>query len=203
VVVYFSTATNRRLRGVLWSIIAPPFIVPLVLEKEANRGWLESSPVVIGTARTNSAIASILGSPAAEFLAYHLHPDKFAWVRISGFDDQSDIARALQKISTTVDGNGDFLTPRPELTIGIVSRIANPGGSGAMTFICSDGTFTTKQIAFALTDEKQLRRIFMRMGWGLDQPVPTTFEMMFLVRLWPGGLEDKGAEAELLGGRSV
>jgi thymidylate synthase (FAD) len=25
-VVYFSTATNRRLRGVLWSIIAPPFI---------------------------------------------------------------------------------------------------------------------------------------------------------------------------------
>jgi hypothetical protein len=26
VVVYFWTATNRRLRGVLWSIIAPPFI---------------------------------------------------------------------------------------------------------------------------------------------------------------------------------
>ena len=25
-VVYFWTATNRRLRGVLWSIIAPPFI---------------------------------------------------------------------------------------------------------------------------------------------------------------------------------
>jgi hypothetical protein len=26
VVVYFATATNRRSRGVLWSIIAPPFI---------------------------------------------------------------------------------------------------------------------------------------------------------------------------------
>jgi hypothetical protein len=26
VVVYFSTATNRRSRGALWSIIAPPFI---------------------------------------------------------------------------------------------------------------------------------------------------------------------------------
>ena len=29
-VVYFSTATNRRSRGALWSIIAPPFILGLV-----------------------------------------------------------------------------------------------------------------------------------------------------------------------------
>ena len=45
-VVYFSTATNRRLRGVLWSIIAPPFIEILVnlknlkyLPKGACYGW--------------------------------------------------------------------------------------------------------------------------------------------------------------------
>jgi hypothetical protein len=176
--------------------------VPLVLEKEAHRQWLKSAPVVIGTARSNSAIKSILGSPAALFLSYHLHPDKFGWISIKNFNEQSEVAQALKALNTSVDADGDFLTPAPELTIGIVSRIANPGGTGAMTFICSDGTFTTKQIAAALTDEKQLRRIFGRMGWRLDQPVPTTFEMMFLVRLWPGDMADEGAEAELLGGRN-
>ncbi len=34
-VVYFSTATNRRSRGVLWSIIAPPFI----FSRQERPGW--------------------------------------------------------------------------------------------------------------------------------------------------------------------
>jgi hypothetical protein len=34
VVVYFWTATNRRLRGALWSIIAPPFIDTLLFLKD-------------------------------------------------------------------------------------------------------------------------------------------------------------------------
>jgi hypothetical protein len=174
---------------------------PLMMEKESNRQWLKQSPVVIGTARTNPAIASIMGSRAAEFLSYRLHPEKFAWVRIRDFSEQSDIAKALKSLECTPDANGDFLTPHAEITVGIVSRIANPAGAGVMTFICSDGVFTTKQIAAALTDEKQLRRIFQKMGWRLDQKVPETFEMMFLVRLWPGGMDDEGAEAELLGGR--
>jgi len=176
---------------------------PLALEKESNRQWLKQSPIVIGTARTNPAVASIMGSRAAEFLSYRLHPEKFAWVRIRDFSEQSDIAKALKSLDSTPDAIGDFLTPHAEITVGIVSRIANPAGAGAMTFICSDGIFTTRQIAAALTDEKQLRRIFQKMGWRLDQKVPETFEMMFLVRLWPGGMDDEGAEAELLGGRSA
>jgi hypothetical protein len=67
-----------------------------------------------------------------------------------------------------------------------------------MTFISSDGTFTTKQIAAAITEESQLRPIFTQMGWRLDRPVPETFEMMFLVHLWPGDSEDEGSEAKLI-----
>jgi len=36
------------------------------------------------------------------------------------------------------------------------------------------------------------------MGWRLDRPVPAYFEMMFLVRLWPGGIDEEGSEAKLL-----
>jgi len=32
----------------------------------------------------------------------------------------------------------------------------------------------------------------------LDRPVPAYFEMMFLVRLWPGGIDEEGSEAKLL-----
>jgi len=46
VVVYFSTATNRRSHGASWSIIAPPFIVirlledPTLIQQELDRRLL-------------------------------------------------------------------------------------------------------------------------------------------------------------------
>jgi hypothetical protein len=57
-------------------------------------------------------------------------------------------------------------------------------------------------MAVALTNETQLRRVFAKVGWALDKTVPRTFEMMFFVRLWPGNLDDEGAEAELIAWRS-
>jgi hypothetical protein len=50
VVVYFWTATNRRLRGALWSIIAPPFI----------RENLEWAVVVPGDDEMSPAVTQLL-----------------------------------------------------------------------------------------------------------------------------------------------
>jgi hypothetical protein len=67
-----------------------------------------------------------------------------------------------------------------------------------MTFVCSDATRNTSQMAAALTDEMQLRQIFARMKHPLNTPLPNAFEMLFLVRLWPGDLDDDAGDAQLL-----
>jgi hypothetical protein len=134
-------------------------------------------------------------------LGFRLHKEKFAWLVIT--EPKTDEIAALKRVGAEVDEiTGIVTTPRPELTLGIVTRIENPSGSGAITFISSDSTFNTAQMAVALTNETQLRRVFAKVGWALDKTVPRTFEMMFFVRLWPGNLDDEGAEAELIAWRS-
>ncbi len=71
-----------------------------------------------------------------------------------------------------------------------------------MTFISSDGTFTTEQLAVALTDETQVRAIFTKMGWRLAGPIPERFELMFKARLWPGDADDQATDVELICGRA-
>jgi hypothetical protein len=75
----------------------------------------------------------------------------------------------------------------------------NPVKNGeVLTFISSDATRNAKQIAIALTDEKQLRKLFDTMNWPYTRPLPDTFEWLFLVKLWPGNLDDQASAAELL-----
>jgi len=174
--------------------------VPLLLDKQASVRWLKASPVVIGNARTNAAVRSIFGSAAAESFAYRLDEAKFASIHVRNPNNKE--TDALKSIGAKMDADGNFETPSAELTIGIVTRMPNPRGAGVITFIASDGTFTVKQMAAALTDESQLRAIFTQTGWRLDRPVPQSFEMMFLVRLWPGDIDDEGGEATLLCWRS-
>jgi hypothetical protein len=176
--------------------------VPLILEKQIlNRQWLRDSPILLGTPRTNAAMWRIQKPTGAAGLGFRLHKEKFAWLVIT--EPKTDEIAALKRVGAEVDEiTGIVTTPRPELTLGIVTRIENPSGSGAITFISSDSTFNTAQMAVALTNETQLRRVFAKVGWALDKTVPRTFEMMFFVRLWPGNLDDEGAEAELIAWRS-
>ena len=172
--------------------------VPMMIDERATREWLKASPVVIGNARTNSAIRTILGSPAAQGFAYRLDEGKYRWIQVKDPQDNEDAVQALTEIGMRAEGDGRFSMPSADVTIGIVTRMPNPRGAGVMTFISSDGTFTTKQMAAALTDEKHLRALFAQMGWHFDKPVPSAFEMMFFVRLWPGDIHDEVSEAKLM-----
>ena len=177
--------------------------VPMVLSKEmTRRQLLDSSRVLIGTVRTNNFMRQIFSSPAdTGMVAYRLDPDHFAWVtidtrKVSGVE-------SLEKLGMTTDatGKGVLITPSEGMTLGIVTRIVNPDGHGAITFISSDASLNLKQMAQALTDEKQLQRIFMQMGRSLDDPLPASLEMLFLVRLAPGNLDDEAGQAQLLSWR--
>jgi hypothetical protein len=174
--------------------------VPLLVDKHANAHWLKASPVVIANARNNSAVKSIFGSAGAQNFAYRLGGERYASMQIKNPNEAE--TRALESIGVKIGAGGVFERPSMELNFGIVTRMLNPRGTGVMTFISSDGTFATKEMAATLTDEARLRTIFAQMGWPLDRPAPERFEMMFLVRLWPGDIDDEGSEASLLCWRS-
>jgi hypothetical protein len=173
--------------------------LPLMMDKQANRKWLKSSPVVIGNVRTSEPLKKLFRSADTKGLAYRLDETRYCGIHIK--EPRREEINAVKAIGATIDAEGKFITSSTELTIGTVTRMPNPVGTGVMTIISSDGTYTTKQMATTLTTESQLRLIFTQMGWLLDQPVPDTFEMMFLVRLWPGDMDEETKDAELLFGR--
>jgi hypothetical protein len=174
--------------------------VPLFVEKEqSTHTWINGSPILISTVRTNTFTKRIFDSPEASGLRYSIHKDRFAWVTIK--DATTEERAKLKKFKDTtawVDGE-NLTTIVPEMTLGVLTRIPNPVKNGeVLTFISSDATRNATQMAVALTDEKQLRRLLDQMKWPYTRPLPDTFEMLFLVKLFPGNLDDQASAAELL-----
>jgi hypothetical protein len=194
-----SLIASERLRDYFWKL--KQVRVPMVIDKEGvGQEWTKGSPVLLGTAKTNSFIRKILRAPETKPLKYRLN-DKFAWVTIDSVRDEERKALSdvlADGVEWSSDGQS-FTTSKPELTIGIVSRFRDPrGGAGVITLITSDATRNTTQMAEALTDEKQFTAICEKMGVA---SLPASFEMMFLVRLWPGDLDDEASEAQLINWR--
>lgn len=173
--------------------------VPLIFDKFSNLEWLKSSPIIIGNVRNTPSVKKIFGSPAAESLAYRLDDKRYSGITIK--HPRENEIKALASAGIELGADGSFCEPFTKVTIGMVTRIPNPRGAGVVTFISADGTFTTEQLAVALTDEAQLRAIFTKMGWRLDAPIPDKFELMFKAKLWPADFDDQATDVELICGR--
>jgi hypothetical protein len=177
-------------------------IAMFIEKEEKSHEWMSGSPVLLSTSRTNTFAKRIFASDEARALNYRIHPDRFAWAIIS--NPTSEEKKRLGKVSGLEWGDKEsFTTTAPEQTLGIVTRMPNPvGGGGVLTFISSDATRNATQMVAALTEEAQLRKLMDKMKWPYSRPLPEKLEMLFLVKLWPGNLDDKASEAELLCWRS-
>ena len=174
--------------------------LPLVLEKdEVQRPWKDQSPVIIATPRTNNFMKGLFDSSDAEELAYRFPTDRFSYVTIRkprGYE-----LRRLKKLKSSLEWSGteSFSTTLAELTLGVISRIANPHGNGGfLTFISTDATWSAKQMARIVTDEVALRRLFDEMEWSYAEPLPPTFEILFLIRLFPGNQSDTAGAPQVI-----
>ena len=96
----------------------------------------------------------LFDSSDAEELAYRFPTDRFSYVTIRkprGYE-----LRRLKKLKSSLEWSGteSFSTTLAELTLGVISRIANPHGNGGfLTFISTDATWSAKQMARIVTDE--------------------------------------------------
>jgi hypothetical protein len=162
-----------------------------------SKKLLNSSPIFIGSTRTNAFLRDFYDSAAAKKLRYRLHKDKFAYITVT--DPRERDLQVFGKYGMKVsNGVGTLATPGAEMTLGFVARVPNPGGTGHFTVISSDATYAVSKMAEALCDDVQLGDIMRICGWPTEQPLPDTFEWFFLVRLFPGGIADEAKEAELL-----
>jgi hypothetical protein len=172
--------------------------LPVRISYETNsKDVFNTCPIFIGSIRTNVFLRNFYASPAARKLAYRLHPEKYAFATVAG-PKERDI-RVLSQLGLEVSDNvGILTTPRRELTLGHITRVPNPGGAGHMTIITSDATYAVDKMAEAVCSDEHLAEIFRQTGWPADEPLPDSFEWLFLIRLWPAGNADEAKKPELL-----
>jgi hypothetical protein len=162
----------------------------------ADRDILSSSPILLGRPCANRFIRRILQSPEAAHLSYRFQ-QPLGSVKITAPTTQ-EIEVLSSRFPWTAQGQlGPTLNL--EVVFGIVSRMRNPSGQGAITIISADYCSTViTQIATALTDDENARRLLRQMGRSLDETLPESFEMLFAVKRSPGNMEEAEGHAELL-----
>jgi hypothetical protein len=182
------------------------------------------SPILTGSHRTNKFIDGLLDSPEGSHLRYRLHETKVGYLTITHTDDKPRIREEIAK--TEVCGlptyeeeekeNGRTImrtvVPVEPITLfaertrfAILTRMPKPGGKGSVTMISSDTALAIEQIALALTVEEdqhpdskpQAANILSALGWP-KHPLPASFEIVFSVRIAPGGFEDIADAPRLL-----
>jgi hypothetical protein len=158
-----------------------------------------SSVILLGNARTNPFIREFLRSPDSQQVSFRLDDENIGAVNIRDPKD-SEIA-ILGRDIVGAGATGTTIKTATGLPIGIVTRAPNPTGRGTITILCSDSTMNIAKMAECLTNEERLSSLFRRIGWSNEVERPARFELLFQTRLWPGGLYDQAADAELIGWR--
>ena len=159
------------------------------------------SPVLIGTPRANRLIETLMHSEEAHHLRYR-HHTTLGHVAVR---DATAQEKEVLKGFSVYEENGCTVIPVAPMALSavrrrliIVARMPKPGGAGAVTIISSDTSQAMEPMAVALTleagqrsDKKpQMPLILKAFGWP-ERPLPASFEMIFSVKIAPGGFDMK------------
>ena len=169
----------------------------------------KTSPVLLGTTRTNRYVRKFLEESATDLHRFSyrfttdfreieiLNLDRFPEERkrIDEYEKQERQSRKGIILSSRIEAEG--------LAFGVVWRMILPGtgGRGAVTMIGSDSTLVMRQIALALLDDDEVGRYLEKMQVPLSEYLPATFELLFAVMIEPRGIEFSAGLPELVGWR--
>jgi hypothetical protein len=161
-------------------------------------------PVVFGNARSNHLLQAAFDSKDGKRFCYRQHDTLNGFITIQRASE--DERQALRDFKVSEDHDGQIsaglaatLSPLRD-RLALIHRIKVPGGEGSATLISSDYTFGIRQVATALTNDKQAAEIMRRTGWR-EQKIPEVFEMIFKVQSAPMYFEHDADKAELLAWR--
>jgi hypothetical protein len=172
------------------------------IEKEASERVFSTTgcPILLGSTRTNKLIDCYLGCEEGRHFHYRLHTGRFNSISIAS---PSEHERAsLAKFTLTDEGDSICAGNAPTLSqardrLVIVHRMFVPGTKRTVTMISSEATLGIKQVALALTEDDQLAPIIERLQ-DQDGILPSTFELLFSVRIAPAEIQHEAGLAEFL-----
>jgi hypothetical protein len=125
VVVYFGTATKRRSRGVLWSIVAPPFISTTTLLRTPGselNGTI--APTVPADVKRTGAAGLLNGTRVPVSCVRYLPPSGDATARVSGPSPVPKMVTICSGASASAVKSAEFNT--------VPRRNDGPFGEGEM-----------------------------------------------------------------------
>jgi hypothetical protein len=168
-----------------------------------------SSPILLGTTRTNRYIRKFLVESKTEAGQFSYNfTGSFRETEILNLDKFPAERANLQQYKDQLRSNGRGVIlssqiQREGYAFGVVWRMRLPGNRrNPVTIIASDSTHAMQQIAHALVDDQQMRLILDEMAWSLSEPLPGRFELLFSVLIEPGSLDFTAGPAELIGWRT-
>jgi len=161
----------------------------------------ETSPILLGNTRTNRFIREILKSEDCAHLAYTIRPERFGVIEIANANENEiEALRRLPPSSVRFGNESAEVVDSPDsarYVFGLVTRIPNVYGEGAITIIAADYTRFIDQIARVATDESLLRHIVEKADWK-DSVAPQSFQALLMMRTGIGILDDERRKPELL-----
>ncbi len=87
---------------------------------------------------------------------------------------------------------------RDQVVFATVTRLPNHyNGENAITILSASYTKVLEQLAYILTDEQDLKRIFQQVEWSLENNVPRYFQWLFSVRLGNHHADNRPAKPKL------
>lgn len=162
----------------------------------------DTSPILLGNACTNPLIADIMKLDEYRHLAYHVAVERYSFVEVRDYK-QCELNALKKYFPDVAELSGTAIrlrdTPQPTKTIfGVVTRVPNPYGEGAVTILSAGYTKVLAEIARTLTSKDCLRKLLGITKWPSGREIPRAFEGLFAVRLGPLGIDAQAIDPALL-----
>ena len=185
-----------------------PFVTVQKVANESITTLRGISPILIGSPRTNKFIRTFLNSEEGHHFRYR-HHETIGYIAIK--DAGPEEKAALSEFSLYEENGSTVVSVRPmslsavRTRLVVLTRMPKPGGPGSVTMISSDTSLAIEQVALALTIDEgqqtekkpQIGQILKSLGWP-HHPLPASFEVLFSVKIAPGGLDDEAEAPRLL-----
>jgi len=171
--------------------------------EEDSTLFAATCPVMVGGPQGNSLMRELLESKRCAGLHYRYDRLRYGVTLLNG--DSNGERRALETLpSENVRHNGgkvEFIDHQEAegFVLGVVTRMPNPYGKGAVTMISSYNTVAVEQIALMLTNDSILERVMGTGTWNAGVPFPRFAQALFSVRLGFFKVDSEGGEPELIG----
>jgi hypothetical protein len=160
----------------------------------------EWSPILLGSVRTNRILREVTEWHQYRRFSFRIEADGYQTIEVR---DPTDEERDFLTEKYEADESDDRLVlhdePKPgKVVFATVTRMPSRYNSeNAITILSAGYSKVLEQLAYILTDEQDLKRLFQQVGWPLETNVPRYFQWLFSVRLGKHHTDDRPAKPKL------